>query len=493
MYFIGIDLGTTSVKVIAMDHSGNIIKSINREYPIFFPRPLWSEQNPEDWWRETIDGLKELLDRIDPKQVKSIGLAGQMHGLVMLDKNDEVIRPAILWNDQRTQKQCEFLNKDIGKDRLIELTGNIAITGFTAPKVLWIKENESENFGKIKKIMLPKDYLAYRMTGVFATDMSDASGTLYLDVKNRVWSSDMLDILGISGEQLPKLYESYEVIGNIKPDLALDLGLRKDVKVVIGGGDQAAAAVGGGIVKPNFCSLSLGTSGVVFSATDRFIVDKESRLHSFCHANGKYHVMGVTLAAAASLKWWVEHINKSNDFDYILDESKEAEINDSIFYLPYLMGERTPHNDPYARGVFIGMNMTHERKHMTRAVLEGVAFSLRDIFEVMKDMNIYISDISINGGGARSELWCQVIADVLNVRVNKINTDEGPAYGAAILASVGYGLFDSVEEACESFIKIVETIEPNQSRVEIYNRKFERFKQIYPATKELFQTLIIDN
>lgn len=493
MYFIGIDLGTTSVKIIAMDHLGNIVKSINKEYPIFFPNPLWSEQNPEDWWTQTINGLKVLLEGIDSEKVKAISFGGQMHGLVMLDREDKIIRPAILWNDQRTEKQCKFLNENIGKNRLSEMTGNIAITGFTAPKILWVKENEPENFNKIRRIMLPKDYLAYKMTGIFATDVSDASGTLCLDVKNRIWSLDMLEIIGVNETQLPKLYESYEVIGSIKPDLASELGLKDDVKVIIGGGDQAVAAIGGGIVKHHSCSLSLGTSGVVFAPTDRFIIDEKNRLHSFCHANGKFHVMGVTLAAAASLKWWVEFINKSNDFDYILSEAKDAEIDDNVFYLPYLMGERTPHNDPNARGTFIGMDMTHERKHMTRAVLEGVAFSLRDTFEIMKDMGIYISDISINGGGAQSKLWCEIIADVLNVNVNKVNTSEGPAYGAAILASVGYGLFDTVEDACETFIKITETIEPNKERVDLYNIKHEKFKQIYPAIKGLFKALTIKN
>lgn len=493
MYFIGIDLGTTSIKIIAIDQSGNIVKSINKEYPILFPKPLWSEQNPDDWWKQTVDGLKELLDGMNSEKVKAISFGGQMHGLVMIDDKDKVIRPAILWNDQRTEKQCKFLNEKIGRDRLSEMTGNIAITGFTAPKILWIKENEPENFNKIRKIMLPKDYLAYRMTGIFATDISDASGTLCLDVKNRTWSLDMLEIIGINETQVPRLYESYEVIGNIKPDLAFKLGLKDDVKIVIGGGDQAVAAIGGGIVNPYSCSLSLGTSGVVFASTDRFILDEKNRLHSFCHANGKFHVMGVTLAAAASLKWWADIVNRSDDFNYILDEAKEAKIDDNIFYLPYLMGERTPHNDPNARGTFIGMDMTHERKHMTRAVLEGVAFSLRDTFEIMKDMGIYISDISINGGGAQSRLWCEIIAHVLNVRVNKVNTSEGPAYGAAILASVGYGLFDTVEDACEEFVKITETIKPNKERVELYNIKYKKFKQIYPATKELFKNLAAKN
>jgi xylulokinase len=490
MYFIGIDIGTTSVKLIATNERGNVVKSISKEYPLYFPRPLWSEQNPEDWWNQSINGLKELFEGLDKSEIKAISFSGQMHGMVTLDKNDEIVRPAILWNDQRTDKECDYLNNVVGQKKISQWTGNLALTGFTAPKVLWLKNNEPENFVRTKKIMLPKDYLAYKMTGVFATDMSDASGTLYLDVKNRKWSLEMLELLGISESYLPDLYESYEAIGNIKSDLADELGLSKDVKIVIGGGDQAVAAVGGGVVGPGSCSLSLGTSGVVFTSNEQFFVDENNSLHSFCHANGKYHLMGVTLAAASSLKWWVEQVNKTDDFDGFLNEAEEAQIEDNLFYLPYLMGERTPHNDPYCRGTFIGLNMTHERKHMTRAVLEGVAFSLRDTFELMKEMGIEITDISINGGGAKSKLWCQIIADVSNVRVNKLNTNEGPAYGASILAAVGFKLFDTVEDACDKFIKVTETINPKKENCELYNQKYEKFRKIYPATKELFKQLI---
>ncbi len=489
MYFIGIDIGTTSVKIIAIDEKGNVVKSLSKDYPIYFPKPLWSEQNPEDWWSQTYSGLKELTAGLDKNQVEAISFSGQMHGLVTLDEKDQVIRPAILWNDQRTEKECIYLNEEIGQKKISRWTGNRALTGFTAPKVLWMRENEPDNFVRISKLMLPKDYLAYRMSGVFATDMSDASGTLYLDVKNRTWSKPMIELLGVSEEMLPELYESYETVGTIKRELARELGLKDSVKIVIGGGDQAVAAIGGGVVGNEACSLSLGTSGVVFAATDSFFADEMNSLHSFCHANGKYHLMGVTLAAAASLKWWVEEVNKSGDFDGMLMEAEEAGIKDDVFYLPYLMGERTPHNDPYCRGTFIGMNMTHQRKHLTRAVLEGVAFSLRDTFEIMKGMGISIPTISINGGGAKSRLWCSIIADVLNARVVKLNTNEGPAYGAAILAAVGAGFFESVDAACGAFIKITESIEPNENNVELYNQKYEKYKEIYPATKELFRKL----
>ncbi len=489
MYFIGIDIGTSSVKLIAIDEHGEVLKSASKEYPLYFPKPLWSEQNPEDWWQKTIEGMKDLLDGLNKNEVKAISFSGQMHGLVLLDKDDQVIRPAILWNDQRTEKECKYLNEEIGQKTISEWTGNLALTGFTAPKVLWVKENEAPNFARINKIMLPKDYIAYRMSGVFATDLSDASGTLYLDVKNRKWSNPMLELLGITENQLPKLFESYEEIGTITTELAMELGLKETVKIVIGGGDQAVAAVGGGVVRPDTCSVSLGTSGVVFTSTENFFVDGQNSLHSFCHANGEFHQMGVTLAAAASLKWWVEEVNKSDNFEGLLKEAEEAAIEDNVFYLPYLMGERTPHNDPYCRGTFIGMNMAHERKHLTRAVLEGVAFSLRDTFEIMKAMGINISEISINGGGAKSQLWCEIIANVLNARVVKLNANEGPSYGAAILAAVGSGLFPSVKEACDAFIKVTDSIEPSKVAVELYNYKYQKYKAIYPATKDLFKII----
>lgn len=489
MYYIGIDIGTTSVKMLATDEKGSVVRAVVKEYPIYFPKPLWSEQNPEDWYIQTINGLGELLEGFNKREVEAISFSGQMHGLVILDEEDKVIRPAILWNDQRTEKECRYLNNNIGREKISEWTGNLALTGFTAPKLLWLKENEPLNFARIRKIMLPKDYVAYRMSGVFASDMSDSSGTLYLDVKNRKWSEPMLNLLGISKSQLAELHESYEVIGFLKKELADKFGLNYNVKVVIGGGDQAVAAIGGGVTGPEACSLSLGTSGVIFVATDDFLVDSKNSLHSFCHANGRYHQMGVTLAAAASLKWWTEEVIKSEDFESLLAEAEEAAIEDNVFYLPYLMGERTPHNDPFCRGVFIGMDMTHQRKHLTRAVLEGVAFSLRDTFEIMKAMEIRTSIVRINGGGAKSKLWCRIISNVLNVKVEKLNTDEGPAYGAAILAAVGSGRFATVEAACASFLKVTESIDPDKTKVGLYNQKYKKFKEIYPATKDLFRKL----
>ncbi len=489
MYFIGVDIGTSSVKIISIDETGQVVSSLSKDYPIYFPKPLWSEQQPEDWWNQSISGLKELLTGIDRSQVKAISFSGQMHGLVVLDKSDAVIRPAILWNDQRTEKECAYLNEVIGREKISAWTGNMALAGFTAPKILWLKENEPENFNKINKIMLPKDYLVYKMTNQFVTDMSDASGTLILDVKNRKWSEDMCEILGITKNQLPYLHESYDFVGTLKKEVAEQLELGEDVKIIVGGGDQAVAAIGGGIVGLNSCSISLGTSGVVFANTDEFLMDDNNRLHSFCNANGKYHVMGVTLAAAASLKWWVENINNSTDYDGLLDEVKESQIDEKIYFLPYLMGERTPHNDASARGTFIGMDMSTNRCSMTRAVLEGVGYSLRDSFEIMKDMGIAVKEVTINGGGARNHLWCQMISDILNIKVKKVNSDDGPAYGAAILATVGYGLFDNLDEACNKFIGVTETFQPNPSRVEIYNSKYNIYHSIYPELKNLFKKL----
>lgn len=489
MYFVGIDLGTTSVKIVAADEKGRVLKSVTREYPLSMPKPLWSEQNPEDWWTQTLAGLKEVAHALEPGAIKAISFSGQMHGLVTLDEQDRVVRPAILWNDQRTVKECAYLNETIGQEQISAWTGNLALTGFTAPKVLWLKANEPDNFARTRRIMLPKDYLAYRLSGVFATDYSDASGTLYLDVKNKRWSQEMLGLLEIEEAQLPALYESYDVIGTVRQDLAEELRLSLETKIVIGGGDQAVAAIGGGVVRPGDCSVSLGTSGVVFTAVDQFHVDPANSLHSFCHANGKYHLMGVTLAAAASLKWWVEEVLKSQDYDGLIDEARNTPAEDTLFFLPYLMGERTPHNDPECRGTFIGLNMLHGRNHMTRAVMEGVAFSLRDTFEIIRSMGIPITDISISGGGSASDFWCEMIANVLDAKVNTLNANDGPAYGAAILAAVGAGQFSSVADACNELISVRKTLLPDAAAVAAFTDKYNKYRLIYPATQQLFKAL----
>ena len=399
MLYIGVDLGTSAVKLLLMDEKGEIRKIVSKEYPLYFPHPGWSEQNPEDWFLKTVEGIKELTAECEKSKVAGISFGGQMHGLVALDGEDRVIRPAILWNDGRTGEETDYLNEVIGKDKLSEHTANIAFAGFTAPKILWMKKHEPENFAKIRKIMLPKDFLAYKLSGVFCTDVSDASGMLLLDVKNRCWSKEMLDICGISEKQLPKLYESFQAVGTLRPEIAEELGLSGQVKVIAGAGDNAAAAVGTGTVGEGTCNISLGTSGTVFISSKSFGVDENNALHSFAHADGNYHLMGCMLSAASCNKWWNEDILKTKDF-----AAEQAQITrlgeNNVFYLPYLMGERSPHNNPDARAMFIGMSMDTTREDMTQAVLEGVAFALRDSLEVAKSLGIRIERTKICGGGA---------------------------------------------------------------------------------------------
>ena len=485
MYYIGIDLGTSAVKLLLMEESGKICNIVSREYPLFFPHPGWSEQKPEDWFAQSMEGMKELTKDIDRAQVAGIGFGGQMHGLVTLDKDDNVIRPAILWNDGRTGEETEYLNTVIGKDKLSQYTANIAFAGFTAPKILWMQKNEPENFKKVVKIMLPKDYLAYRLSGSFCTDVSDASGMLLLDVKNRCWSKEMLEICGITEEQLPKLYESWEVVGTLKPEIAKELGFSENVKVVAGAGDNAAAAVGTGTVGDGQCNISLGTSGTIFISSANFGVDKNNALHSFAHADGHYHLMGCMLSAASCNKWWAEEILHTDDF--AAEQKDITKLGENhVFYLPYLMGERSPHNDPYARATFTGMTMDTTRADMMQAVLEGVVFALRDSLEVAKSLGIKIERTKICGGGAKSPLWRKMIANIMNLKVDIIESEEGPALGGAILAAVGCGEYESVEAAADKLVKIVDTVEPEAELVEKYEKRYQEFRQIYPALKPVF-------
>ena len=488
MYYIGIDLGTSAVKLLLMDSEGKICNTVSREYPLFFPHPGWSEQNPEDWWEQSVEGLKELLKDADKSKVAGISFGGQMHGLVILDKEDRVIRPALLWNDGRTAEECDYLNHEIGKEKLSQYTANIAFTGFTAPKILWVRNHEPENFERIEKIMLPKDYIAYRLTGVHSTDVSDASGMLLFDVKNRRWSKEMCEICGISEAQLAKCYESYECIGTVKPDVADMLGISHTVKVAAGAGDNAAAAVGTGTVGDNQCNISLGTSGTIFISSKKFGVDRFNALHSFAHADGSYHLMGCMLSAASCNKWWMDEIIGTKE--YAAEQADIKSLGENhVYFLPYLMGERSPHNDPDARATFIGMTMDTTRADMTQAVLEGVAYALRDSLEVAKSLGIDLKRTKICGGGAKSPLWKKIVANVLNLKVDVIESEEGPAMGGAMLAAVACGEYKSVEEIAAKVVKVVDTVEPDPELSAKYEEGYAKFKQIYPACRELFKQI----
>ena len=479
--YIGIDLGTSSVKLLLVGGDGSILKSVTKEYPIFYPQSGWSEQNPEDWLSATLEGMSELLNGHSRYEVKGVSFGGQMHGLVMLDKDDNVIRPAILWNDGRTQAQTDYLNEVIGKKKLSKLTANVAFAGFTAPKLLWVKENEPENFAKIAKIMLPKDYLSYKLTGVHSTDYSDGSGMLLLDVANKCWSKEMCAICSVQEEWLPKLYESSQYIGRIRAEYDLPHAI-----VTAGAGDNAAAAIGTGTIGHGDCNISLGTSGTVFISRDSFFVDADNSLHAFAHANGKHHLMGCILSAASCNKWWMENVLETKDFALEQAGFEALLGGNDVFFLPYLMGERSPHNDVNARGAFIGMRPDTTRKQMSLSVLEGVAFALRDCVEVAKADGLTLDSAKICGGGAKSSIWKTIIANVFGVPVSVLNVEEGPAYGAAILAMVGAGEYPSVEDAVKAVVSIKETIYPTEGLTKKYEKKYLKFKQLYPALKDVF-------
>lgn len=489
MLYIGVDLGTSAVKLLLMEANGTIKNVVSKEYPLYFPNPGWSEQKPEDWWSAVVAGIQELTADCNKAEVAGISFGGQMHGLVILDEKDEVIRPAILWNDGRTGKETDYLNEVIGKDKLSEYTANIAFAGFTAPKILWVKNNEPENFARIKKIMLPKDYLAYKLSGAFCTDVSDASGMLIFDVKKKSWSKEMLDICGITEEQVAKIYESYEVVGTLKPEAAKELGLPETVKIAAGAGDNAAAAVGTGTVGDGMCNISLGTSGTIFISSKDFGVDEHNALHAFAHADGHYHLMGCMLSAASCNKWWMDDIIGTKDYAKEQNDITKLGQN-NVFFLPYLMGERSPHNNPNARGTFIGMTMDTTRADMTQAVLEGVAFAIRDSFEVAKSLGIQIERTKICGGGAKSPLWKKIVANVLNIKVDVIASEEGPGLGGAMLAAVACGEYKNVEEAADSIVRVVDTIEPTPEIAASYEEKYKKFVKIYPTVKNLFQEII---
>ncbi len=490
MYTIGIDLGTSAVKLLLMDSGGEILNIASREYPIEFPRPGWSQQNPEDWWSAVLDGVPALLDGFDAAQVRGIGAGGQMHGLVALDENGAVIRPAILWNDGRTQKQVEFLNDTVGRETLSRYTANIAFAGFTAPKLLWMRENEPELFARIRKIMLPKDYINYRLTGVHCTDYSDASGTLLLDVAHKRWSREMLDICGIKEEHLPRLYESWEPVGRLLPDAAAKLGLREDTVVCAGAGDNAAAAVGCGVVGGGCCNISLGTSGTVFITSDSFGVDKQNALHSFVHAGGGFHLMGCILSAASCNKWWQEDILGTGDY-----QGEEAKIDpkrlgrNDVYYLPYLMGERSPHNDPSAQGAFVGLRMDSGRADLTQAVLEGVAFAIRDCVETARAQGVEIHSSRICGGGAKSPLWRTILANVLGIPLELPQTEQGPGYGGAMLAAVACGAYPSVKHCAGTLVKVRGAAYPDAALTAAYEKRYQLWRKLFPALRPVFHEM----
>ena len=490
MLYIGIDLGTSAVKLLLMDASGAVLNTVSKEYPLYFPHPGWSEQNPEDWRRAVLEGIPELVTGFDAAQVAGIGAGGQMHGLVALDSDDNVIRPAILWNDGRTGAEVDYLNNAVGKNKLSAWTANIAFAGFTAPKLLWMRANEPENFAQIAKIMLPKDYINYVLTGVHCCDYSDASGMLLLDVEHKRWSKEMLDLCGVTEAQMPRLFESYECVGTLKPDIAAQLGLSANVKVCAGAGDNAAAAIGTGTVGDGACNISLGTSGTIFISSDSFGVDPNNALHAFAHADGHYHLMGCMLSAASCNKWLMEDIFKTTDYGAEQSPITDDKLGENhVYFLPYLMGERSPINDTNARGTLVGMTMDTTRSDITQAVLEGVAFAIRDSLEVARSLGLEIERSMLCGGGAKSPLWRKIMANVLNVELTLPVSEQGPGMGGAMLAMVCCGEYASVREVCEKLVKVSETISPDPELSAKYNARYGAFKRIYPALKDVFPGL----
>ncbi len=502
--FLGIDVGTSGTKTLAMREDGAILAKTTVEYPLYTPKPGWSEQNPADWWQATIDSVRTVLKQggIDSGEVKGIGLSGQMHGSVFLDAQQNVIRPALLWNDQRTQAECEEIeSKAGGRAALIEMVSNPALTGFTAPKILWLRNHEPQNYEKLAQVLLPKDYVRFRLTGEFATEVSDASGTLLLDVNNRCWSDALLGKLSIAKSLLPQVFESEVVSGTLSQTAAEQLGLPAGVAVVGGGGDQAAGAVGNGIVRGGVISATMGTSGVVFAHSDEVQTDPEGRVHTFCHAvHGKWHMMGCVLSAGGSLQWYRNQFGEMESaiargmgieaYELMTTAADKAPAgSEGLFFLPYLTGERTPHCDPYARGAFIGLSLRHGRPHMIRSVMEGSTYAMRDCLEIIKGMGVPISQIRVSGGGARSGFWRQLQADIYGQDVCVTNSDEGPAYGVALLASVGAGAYSNIEEACDATINVTASTSTCPTAKAAYDRAYPMYGQLYRSLKRDFPKL----
>jgi xylulokinase len=502
--FLGIDVGTSGTKTLAVSEDGNVLASSTVEYDLQTPQPGWTEQHPETWWDAVIHTVQHVVEQgqVQPADVAGIGLSGQMHGSVFLDANRDVIRPALLWNDQRTATQCDEIEQRAGGRRaLIDLVANPALTGFTAPKILWLRENEPQNYDRTAQVLLPKDYIRYRLTEEFATEVSDASGTLLLDVKNRCWCEPLLELLEIDRSLLPKVYESEEVTGALTGAAAELLGLRAGIPVVGGGGDQAAGAVGNGITQRGAISAAMGTSGVVFAHSDEVQIDPEGRVHTFCHAvRDKWHVMGVVLSAGGSLQWFRNELADTEkaaakllDTDpyELMTQQAEAATSgcDGLFFLPYLTGERTPHGDPFARGAFIGLSRHHGRKHLIRAVIEGATFAMRDSLEIIREMQIPVEEIRLSGGGAHSAFWRQVQANVYGQDVCRINVEQGPAYGAALLAAAGTGAYKDVVEACAATIRVVDQTPVDLQAAQVYDRAFPIYRKLYRSLKQDFREI----
>ncbi len=493
-YLLGIDVSTTAVKALLVDTRGQVPASASIEQDFQVPKPLWAEQDPHLWWRNTVLGVRRVLQDhgVQGGDIAAVGLTGQMHGLVLLDERGNVLRPAILWNDQRTGEECEEITKLVGFQNLLAITGNKALTGFTAPKILWVRRHEPQVYARIAHILLPKDYVRYRLTGEFAVDKADGAGMLLFDLKRRDWSDEVLDKLQIPRMWLPKTFEGTEITGTITQQVAEETGLRSGTPVVGGGGDQAAQAVGVGAVEPGIVALTLGTSGVVFASTSEPVIEAQGRLHAFCHAIPQtWHLMGVMLSAAGSLKWYRDTFASNWGYDDLLEPARQiAAGSEGLLFLPYLTGERTPHPDPLARAAFVGITIRHTQAHMTRAVLEGVAFGLRDSMELMRQAGLAeIRQVRVSGGGARSALWRQILADVMDTEMVTVNTVEGAAYGAALLAGVGIGCWDSVQSCCQTVVHPVERVTPQLDQVRVYQRLYEEYRTLYPALSPTFNRL----
>jgi xylulokinase len=492
-YLMGIDTSTTATKALLMRADGQVVAVASSEYTFDTPRPLWAEQQPGLWWQATVASIRQVLVQagIDASEVKGVGLTGQMHGLVLLDAAGEVLRPAILWNDQRTGAECDEIRALLGKERFIQITGNDALTGFTAPKVLWVKNNEPEIFARTRQILLPKDYVRFKLTGRYATDKAGGGGTALFDLQTRDWSPEVVAALGIDPAWLPPTFEGTAATGQVTPQAAKATGLRAGTPVVAGGGDQAAGAVGTGAIVEGVVSLSLGTSGVVFAAAGRPIIEPEGRLHAFCHAvPGMWHLMGVMLSAGGSLRWYRDTLAPGTKFEELLAPAAGVSPgSEGLLFLPYLTGERTPHPDPLARGAFVGLTVRHTLAHLTRAVLEGVAYGLRDSLELIKGAGLArITQVRITGGGAKSPLWRQILADVLDAELVTVNTTEGAAYGAALLAATGTGAFADVESACAATIRIAGSTSPGPAGA-VYRENYPNYRALYPALRPSFNAL----